>query len=440
VVPSVTVRRLGTRPRPRSGADVDRGAVALLVALLMVVFAGLAAIVVDLGFARDRVRAAQNAADAAALAVANCFASATSGCNNGGGATQVAQQYIAANGWTFDASTVAIDPAAQTATIALPAQQTPTLFAGAIGFRSPSVAARARATWNSAAPVTCVLCVLQDFQGQIGDITLGGGLAVDGALNFNNANGSVTINGSGSVAFGGSWNGNGTFTVNGAPATPVRLNAPFTDPYGGLALPPVNNPAVGDVVDLAAPAVAGSGACAPGNYTDLSTCSSLTGGGIYIVTGDGSRNDTPVTVPGANAPDTLIYLTCGRKTGSTVNYQRCSPGSAGAYLAGAGNAASVVQGRTQGAYRGFAVIYDPARDADQKLAGNGVLTLSGNFYGASVVMDFRGNGAASILAGGNVVVGTVMLKGNGSQNQHLDVPGGGAPPSIAPGTPIHLIP
>jgi Flp pilus assembly protein TadG len=436
VVPTVTVRA----PAPGAGAGRDRGAVALLVALLTVVFAGLAAIVIDLGFARDRVREAQNAADSGALAVANCFASPASGCNSVNRATTQAQEYITANGWTFDASAVAIDPAAQTVTIALPAQTTPTLFAGAIGFHSPSVAARARATWNNSAPVTCVLCVLQNFDGQVGDITLGGGLAVDGALTFNNPGGTVAINGSGSVTFARSWNNNGTFTVNGTSTTPVRLATPFADPYLNLALPPANNPQIGDVVNLATPAVAGSGNCAPGNYTDLSGCSSLSGDGIYIVTGKGT-GDTPVTVPGANAPNTLIYLTCGTKTGNVVRYQRCDLGSGGAYLAGAGNTTTVVQGRTQGAYKGFAIIYDRNRDADQKLAGNGALTVNGNFYGASVLMDFRGNGAASISVGGNVVVGSVGLQGNGNQQQHLDVPGGAGPPeSIAPGTPIHLIP
>ena len=42
---------------------------------MLVVFLGLAAIVVDLGFARDQDRIAQNAADAGALAAAQYMAS-----------------------------------------------------------------------------------------------------------------------------------------------------------------------------------------------------------------------------------------------------------------------------------------------------------------------------------------------------------------------------
>ena len=52
-----------------------------MAAFSVVVFA-LAAIVVDLGFAQDEVRQAQNAADAAALAGATCMATLTSTCNN----------------------------------------------------------------------------------------------------------------------------------------------------------------------------------------------------------------------------------------------------------------------------------------------------------------------------------------------------------------------
>src|SRR3954447_15226444 len=56
----------GTRSR-----DSEEGAVAVLVGILAVVLFGLAALVVNLGLARDTRREAQNTADAAALAAAN---------------------------------------------------------------------------------------------------------------------------------------------------------------------------------------------------------------------------------------------------------------------------------------------------------------------------------------------------------------------------------
>ena len=51
----------------------DKGAVAVMTAVLAVLLFGMAALVVDLGIARDNRRQAQNTADAAALAAANAL-------------------------------------------------------------------------------------------------------------------------------------------------------------------------------------------------------------------------------------------------------------------------------------------------------------------------------------------------------------------------------
>ena len=415
------------RIRPRGSGHDDRGAVAIVVAGLMVVFMGLAALVVDLGFARDRVRTAQNAADAAALAVATCFASATSGCNSVPVATATAQQYISANGWTFDPSTVSIDTTAQTATVTLPAQQTPSFFAGALSLGTPSVTRTARATWNNSAPVTCVLCVLQNFDGQSADITLGGGLAVGGDLSFDTGAGSVSVTSpSGTVSFGGTWDLNGTFTVNGAPATPVRMAFPLTDPFAGVTAP-----------TLMGRGRPGSGACSQGVYSDLSGCSSLASDSVYVVTGNGVT-DTPVTLPASSPTNIMIYFTCGRAGRRSVGQQACSRTSPGAYLAGSSGAATI-GGQTSGPYQGFAVVYDPNNVVDARLTGSGALTIDGDVYGPSVTADFGGNGTGSVTVNGTVVVGDVILHGSGESAQ-FDVPGGGNPRTVAPGTPIHLIP
>jgi Flp pilus assembly protein TadG len=60
-------------PMPARRPD-DEGYISLIVALLITAFVGLAALVVDLGLARDQERTAQNAADAAALAAAQRLA------------------------------------------------------------------------------------------------------------------------------------------------------------------------------------------------------------------------------------------------------------------------------------------------------------------------------------------------------------------------------
>jgi Flp pilus assembly protein TadG len=405
------------------------GAVAIIVATLMLVIMGLAAIVVDLGFARDRVRVAQNAADAAALAAALCLSAPASGCNP----TTVATDYVAQNGWPAAGTVVTLDNAAETVTVQLAAQKSPGFFSGAIGVGTPDVNNTAKATWRNSSPVTCVLCVLNDFTGGIGDIALSGGLAVNGALTFSNANGSVRLAGSGTASWFGSQT-RGTFTLNGVPFVPARLASAVPDPFLGK----VPTPTTGlDGINLATPPTRGNGgACPPGNYIDLSNCTSLVGNGIYIVSG--TQGGTAITVPGADAPNTLIYLGCGTATGA---YRPCaSTGEVGAHLAGTGQSVSVVHGRTGGAYTGFAVVYDPNNAPDEKaakVAGNGNLTIAGNLYEPRGTIDFRGNG--SIKVDGVVVVRDVFLHGNGKDKDHItDVGDNSVPAAIAPGTPVHL--
>ena len=59
--------------RSRLAARDEQGAIAILVAMTSVVLFIIAAMVVDLGLARDTRRQSQNAADASALAAANAL-------------------------------------------------------------------------------------------------------------------------------------------------------------------------------------------------------------------------------------------------------------------------------------------------------------------------------------------------------------------------------
>jgi len=409
--------------------------VAIVVAAFMIVVMGLAAIVIDLGFARDRVRVAQNAADATALAVAICY-SAPAGCPDPQG---TAQGYATANGWSYDPSAVSIDTTAQTVTVSLPTQTNPGFFAGALGFSNARVGAAARATWGGSAAVTCALCVLGNFGGQIGDVTLAGSLAVNGNLDFNNGGGTVTITtptAGAAVLVHGTVN-RGTYTVNGGRVVPVPVTTTITDPLAGrLTLPP---PSGAEGVNLGTTATSGSGGvCIPGNYIDFSRCSSLQGNGIYIVTGPASARGGAVEIPAGTAPNTLVYLTCNDGANKPKD---CSQGQKGAYLGGNGRFNSVVNGRTIGAYKGYAVIYDPKNSPDQndaRVSGNSSLTLNGNLYAASAAVDFRGNGAMTV--DGFAVVGQVTLSGNGLHQNHIDVGAHGVPQTIGAVIPPHLIP
>ena len=121
------------RAASRRPATDDRGAVAILVAAMLVVFLGLAALVVDLGFARDETRVAQNAADAAALA----------GRDLHGDPDERVQQHrrrrrrrpratSPPTGGTRRARVSPSTSGTQTVTVTLPARQEPTFFAGAV--------------------------------------------------------------------------------------------------------------------------------------------------------------------------------------------------------------------------------------------------------------------------------------------------------------------
>jgi hypothetical protein len=406
------------------------------VAAFLLVVMGLAALVVDLGFARDRIRVAQNAADAAALAVAICYAS-PAGCPDPQG---VAQAYVTANGWTSPLPTLSIDTSAETVNVALLGPATPGFFAGAIGFTNAPVAGTARATWGGARAMTCALCVLGDFDGQVGDITLAGSMVVDGNIDFNNPGGTVAINGpAGAATFYSGTLTSGTFTVNGAPARPVHTSTPIADPLAGLTLPP---PTGVEGVVWGATATTGPGGpgpvvCPPGNYIDFSRCDALQGDGIYIVTGPVGGG--AVEIPGGTAPNTLVYLTCNDGVNKPRN---CNPGEKGAYLGGFGRFTSTVNARTAGsAYAGYAVIYDrnnsPDRN-DARVTGINTLTINGNLYAASATVDFRGNSAMTV--DGFAVVGGVTLSGNGAASNHVHVRASGGSQTVAPRIPPHLIP
>lgn len=404
-----TARRV-LRPHPRT--DDDRGAIALLVAGMLLAILGLAAIVVDLGNARDLTRQAQNAADAGALGAAQFMSGP--GTPDPVQAVAVGKQYITANGWDAAASTVTVDTAAGTVDVTLAPRRAPSFFAGAIGAGSPDVGAAAQARYRGGAGLPCALCVLGDYNGQVGSaLVVRGSVAINGRLTFNNNQGTLSVSPptAGSIGYFTSWNGNGTVD----PA-PVRLPAPVRDPFAWLTLPPPE-------ADPAVVARAGTGSCAPGVYTDVTRCTSFTGGGTYVITGSPGTRTVELN---ATAPDSLFYVTCytdDRRTRQT-RYAPCGPGVPPAQLFGAGVAAATVTARASGPYQGFAIVWDrnmdcPSPSCRQSLVGNGRLTVNGAVYGPSITFGAAGNGF--LTANGPVVLGGVNLAGVGSLPAHVVV-------------------
>jgi hypothetical protein len=427
---------------PVTGPDTgqepgDAGAVAVLVSVLAVVLFVVSALVVDLGLARDTRGRAQNAADSSALAAALTLA--------GGGslaeATATAHRYAATNyqvtpaewaGCTDQAPLaervepcVSADPATRTVRVMIPERVVPAFFAGIIGGEGIGVRALAEAGWGPRA-ADCVLCVLDDVQGQVGSLTVdGGSVAVNGDLLFNNANGRIAVTG-GVIGYSGTWNGNGDLTPQ-----PVR-QPPVPDPFAAVPLPPAGT-------DLGAPATepAADGPCVPGNYTTVARCTSFSPG-VYVIAGG-----RPTTIHGAvRATDVLLYFTCSRQAGGTTYPEPCAAGGQeGASLDGAGSGTAEISGRTSGGYPeylGLAMVFDRNNTATQRWVGNGDLVVHGASYLANpgALLDLRGNG--SFTAHGVTVVGDVLMRGQGRDQLHFSV---NAPDLPVPAGPpqVHLL-
>lgn len=164
--------------RDISGAEGnERGATAVIVAILMVALLGFAAISIDVGKLYWERAQLQNAADAGALALAAICGkdeSDTGGCSN---ASSVPLELAVAN--SHDGLSLvsnSVNKGANTATVSTRASEagvTPNSvslwFARALGFNEAAVGARATATWGGptggrfAFPLAFSECALHEF-------------------------------------------------------------------------------------------------------------------------------------------------------------------------------------------------------------------------------------------------------------------------------------
>ena len=149
----------------------------ILAGLVMVAIVGIAAIVVDLGYARQRKRQVQSGADAAALAGVVELPDSTA-------ATTVARAYVTANGMNGAAATVNVPPtsgahAGDSSCIeVIPTEAAPTFF-GTI-FNASSIAVSARA----------VACTTAE-EGGMAAIFAGATTCGDKTLKFSGSNSEV---------------------------------------------------------------------------------------------------------------------------------------------------------------------------------------------------------------------------------------------------------
>jgi hypothetical protein len=296
----------------------------------------------------------------------------------------------------------------------------PTLFAGVLTDTDIRVGAAAEAGWDADSG-SCLLCVMDDLEGQVGSLTVDGGdVAVNGDMTFNNANGTVTVTG-GVIGYTGTWNGDGTLS----PA-PVRRPA-VLDPFADLVLPPAQ-------MDPDTAATSGTGACTPGNHTSLAGCTSLAPG-LYVLAGGSTTIHDAV-----DASEVTLYLTCATRRGGLTYPRTCAAGGErGAVLAGAGNGAATLRAPTSGPLAGLGVVADRDNSATQRWVGNGALTVHGALYAPhpDAALDLRGNG--SFTAYGTTVVGDLLLAGQGTNRQHVWVYGPDDPSATPRSVRVHLL-
>lgn len=388
----------GLSPTP----DRDEGAVALLVAALSVFLLGLTAIVVDLGFARDRTQQAQNAADAGALAAAQYLATRpdpqapTQAEQDTARAT--AESYVAANGWPSAGTTVKFDLTRHVVTVQVPNQSSPTFFAGIVGSSPPAVSRGAGARWAEARSGDCTLCVFDDLAVQNADIRVEqGAVAIGGDLTIGSQGHLLATGPGGAITYQST-------ALNNVPAdqlspSPSQSSTSPPDPFEDVDLPVPN----GTVKPSP------SGYCQPGTYADVSECDSFAPG-VFFLTGN-----TVFKHQGGNqkflyAKDVVFYLVCS----SGGMARECDPqGEPGGSIDIQGNInASFVAPGGGSTLAGFSIVAD-RHNTGQLLWIHGGATLtvtSGSIYLRSGHV--RQNGNPAILVDNSMVIGSWEGEGN----------------------------
>jgi Flp pilus assembly protein TadG len=134
----------------------ETGAVTVIVALMMTVLLGMAALVIDVGAAEARRAQLQDAADAAAVGIAQrCFSSSLTSlaaCDGGiiGSGSAIASTYAVENVNDGSASVSSVAFTSQTVTVSLSSAQ-PSFFARIFDVTSTTINTKATAKWSQPA-------------------------------------------------------------------------------------------------------------------------------------------------------------------------------------------------------------------------------------------------------------------------------------------------
>lgn len=448
--------------RPRD----ERGAVAIIVAVLSVVLFVLAALVVDLGQARDRSEASQVSSDAAALAggtalyqtggstgcsVSPCFAQAVAAVEaytaknlpgitaaSWSGCTDPHHYYVYSG--TLPSGTVATscisfaddDNLANSTQptkvrVLTPQVAVKTGLGNVAGVSTIDVqtAARAQLPWGTAR--SCGLCMLGAVASDVGN----GDVTVSGASIH--TNGSFDVGAQGTVTVTTDTADREITTTAAAGCSqncdPAAVYAPtMPDPYASLSLPPSDMPHAAKTDPCSTSASVGG----PGVYSAAITlpkgaCNLQPG--MYVITGSWTAgNNTQLTGTGVT-----LYFACGGATPRACS----APGEAGGFLdmkngtAGT-SVTSPLSAMTTGSLAGFVVVYDKYDDSPLGLQGNGDTYYAGTVYAPSSQMNFPGNSTIHVV-NGPIVVSSLYSNGNKASMELTSAVGASVPvPSGAP--------
>ena len=429
-------------PLTRSRSRDEEGAIAVIVAISAVMIFILAALVVDLGLARDTKRQAQNGADAAALAAGNALY---------GGvftsplvpkfdeAVQAAKEFAEVNYGVTDAEwATCTDPLAlpyshpgapacisfaykadddgvplpddpaldatkpDTVRVLIPTREVDTTLGALAGVSAVPIAAPAEAGVVFDEEPPCALCIIgpgpHDLQN--------GGVEVDG--------GNIHFNGSVQVQNNGLVSTDGVITVEDSASGPLSsydpdpdVGAPaIPDPLGFMTMPditgltPRTNPCSSNL------AIGGPGLYGSVNLNSL-TCNLSPG--LYVIAGsssvwDMSGNDSTLLA----GSGVTLYFTCGTPAVPAP----CAANATGATLDASGNAQLSIQAPTSGPLKGLAIVFDRNNSSTMRWTGNGGAGFLGTVYAPAATIQMNGNGCSEYDA--LIVVGTIEMNGNPS--------------------------
>lgn len=403
----------------RTARGGETGAVAVFVALMTVVLFTIAALIVDLGLARDTRRQAQNTADAASLAAANALY--LSGAASPVAAIDAAKTYAASNFGTTDADWVGCEdperppgfvavpgqtdcisfsglPAPKEVRVVVPTRNLKTTLGGMLGVDNMPIHALAHAVVDPGGRSTCGLCVIgpgvHEFQN--GSVTVVGTSAyINGTLD---ANPQMELTASGGQVY----------LEGSKPTQGLIIPAPYTsqpaipDPLGFLTLPLPTTGLTAKTVSACSPAGG------PGIYESLDLSDDcVLSPGLYVVTGENhDSGQTQVTANGVT-----LYFGCQDPSSAAPKLRDCNVGEEGGDLLLTGKATLDITAPSTGPSAGLAVVADRNNTATIGWRGNGATQSTGTIYLKSGRLDYRGNGAGSSLDA-LVVVDDMTFEGN----------------------------